>query len=495
MFGHIHLDMTGPHEMKPAHHPWSGEVLYQDEATQVKKYADSGCISTHIYSSMLVIFDVISFVFCGMLPAVMYVSASTGQLADYTFVVLVASVIFLLSSQALGVYIAEYVFNLRRLLSRGVLSVALTFSILMAAGIAMKISEEFSRVWFFSWLGLSLTLHVCVRVWLSIVAEAQLAKGACLQRAFIIACGENALSDEQLRLETRNRIRAVGAINVRSLENLPDATPYLRQLRPEIVILILPWSQVGFAMSKLKVLSEQAVEVLVLPQANHDLQKVLRLRRIGSQTMLQISEPPLAGWDQVVKRVEDVIIATFALVILSPLMALTALALRLESRGPILFKQMRIGFNGELIQVWKFRSMRVDNTDADASRQTRKNDPRVTRVGRIIRQTSIDELPQFWNVLQGQMSVVGPRPHALKTSADGEALEAVVDRYASRHRVKPGITGWAQVNGARGELRSRDEVRKRVDYDLHYIENWSIFFDIKIILMTIARVPYDPRAY
>jgi lipopolysaccharide/colanic/teichoic acid biosynthesis glycosyltransferase len=139
--------------------------------------------------------------------------------------------------------------------------------------------------------------------------------------------------------------------------------------------------------------------------------------------------------------------------------------------------------------------MYVEGTDLHASRQTSKDDPRVTRVGRIIRRSSLDELPQFWNVLTGQMSVVGPRPHALQTSAGGQPLEAIAEQYPARHRVKPGITGWAQVNGARGELHSREQVIRRVNYDLFYIENWSVLFDLKIILMTAMRVFHDPNAY
>jgi hypothetical protein len=205
-----------------------------------------------------------------------------------------------------------------------------------------------------------------------------------------------------LAIETKNRVRAVGTIAAHDLSSIPDLGPYLRQLSPEVVVLSLPWSQVEVAMRKLKALSHHAIEILVLPQASTGLQKALRLRRLGSQTLLQIAEPPLAEWDRVAKRAEDVIIAGLALFLLLPLVVLTALAIKLDSRGPVLFKQKRAGFNGRLIEVWKFRSMHVEEADPHASRQTSKGDPRVTRVGRFIRRTSLDELPQLWNVCRGK---------------------------------------------------------------------------------------------
>jgi polysaccharide biosynthesis protein PslA len=176
-------------------------------------------------------------------------------------------------------------------------------------------------------------------------------------------------------------------------------------------------------------------------------------------------------------------------------MLLIALALKIESPGPVIFRQMRAGFNGSVFEIWKFRSMYTSQTDQEARRQTSKDDPRVTPVGRFIRATSFDELPQFFNVLQGTMSVVGPRPHALKTSTGGKLLEEVVDKYAFRHRVKPGLTGWAQVNGLRGELDSADKLKRRVTFDLQYIDNWSLGFDLKIVLRTVLKLFYDPSAY
>ena len=176
-------------------------------------------------------------------------------------------------------------------------------------------------------------------------------------------------------------------------------------------------------------------------------------------------------------------------------MLLIAAAIKLDSKGPVLFKQKRYGFNNNLIEVWKFRSMRDETTNQNWEVQTIKNDPRVTRVGEFLRRSSLDELPQLFNVLFGDMSIVGPRPHAVATKAEGQPFEEVIDHYAARHKVKPGMTGWAQVNGWRGETDTVEKIRKRVEHDLYYIDNWSIWFDSAIIFRTIALLFDDKNAY
>jgi polysaccharide biosynthesis protein PslA len=458
-------------------------------------YPAAARISQHRFSAVLLLADIIIVLLTGLIPAVVYFGLQAASLDLYLAVVSAGLLLFLLITRTLNVYRTHRIFEWRRALSRSLTAVVFTFFGLMLAGVALKTTESYSRVWFFSWFAMSALSVVALRVLLLAVVEAKLAKGSCLQRALIVALNPLPFTGEQLALESRNRMRAVGMIVAPNVETLPDLAPYIQQLQPEVIILHMGWPQVAAAMNRIPALSNHAVEVLVLPQANYVEHSIMRLRQLGTQTFLQIAAPPLVGWGRAAKRIEDVVVASIALVVASPVLLLTALAIKLDSRGPVLFKQMRAGFNNDLIEVWKFRSMHVEGTDLHASRQTSKDDPRVTRVGRFIRRTSLDELPQFWNVIQGSMSVVGPRPHALATQAGGQSLDAIVDAYAARHRVKPGITGWAQINGARGELQTREQVQKRVDYDLHYIENWSLIFDLKIILMTVVRVFYDPRAY
>ena len=211
--------------------------------------------------------------------------------------------------------------------------------------------------------------------------------------------------------------------------------------------------------------------------------------------MLDVFDRPIADWDVVMKSMFDRVIGTLALLALSPVMLLTALAIKLDSRGPVLFKQKRYGFNNELIEVYKFRSMYVEQSDATAAKLVTKGDPRVTRVGRFIRKTSLDELPQLFNVIKGELSLVGPRPHALQAKAADRLYQDVVDGYFARHRVKPGITGWAQINGWRGEIDNEEKIQKRVEHDLYYIDNWSVLLDLYILFKTPFALLGGENAY
>jgi putative colanic acid biosysnthesis UDP-glucose lipid carrier transferase len=203
--------------------------------------------------------------------------------------------------------------------------------------------------------------------------------------------------------------------------------------------------------------------------------------RVGNIPVLGIVESPFQGRQGAIKQIEDLLLGVLILGIVALPMVIIALAVKLTSRGPIFFQQTRYGLNGERIVVWKFRTMTVCE-NGDAVVQARKNDDRITRVGAFLRRTSLDELPQFFHVITGKMSIVGPRPHAAKHN---EVYRRVINHYMVRHKVKPGITGWAQVNGWRGETDTREKMKKRVEYDLLYIRNWSLLFDLKIILMTI----------
>lgn len=205
---------------------------------------------------------------------------------------------------------------------------------------------------------------------------------------------------------------------------------------------------------------------------------------VGSVPFVDVLEKPITDWDTITKRAFDLVFASLSLIILSPVMLITALLIKLNSPGPVIFRQKRYGFNNELIDIFKFRSMHHNMADANASRLVTKGDPRVTRIGRIIRKTSLDELPQLLNVLMGQLSLVGPRPHALSAKAEDRLYENVVDGYFARHKVKPGITGWAQIEGWRGETDTEDKIQKRVECDIYYIENWSVFFDLYILIKT-----------
>ena len=205
-----------------------------------------------------------------------------------------------------------------------------------------------------------------------------------------------------------------------------------------------------------------------------------KVSSIGPVGLLDVKAKPMADWAPVLKRLEDIVIGVPALIVFAPVMLLIAAAIKLDSPGPVLFRQKRHGLNHRVIVVRKFRSMRVMEPGAEVTQATR-NDPRVTRLGRFLRRSSLDELPQLINIIGGTMSLVGPRPHAL---VHNEHYGEMLERYANRHQVKPGLTGWAQVNGFRGETQTPDDMRQRVEYDLHYIDTWSLFSDLKILALT-----------
>jgi Undecaprenyl-phosphate glucose phosphotransferase len=254
-----------------------------------------------------------------------------------------------------------------------------------------------------------------------------------------------------------------------------------RQLHPEYFIILATPDKYSAVSQIAAALSELPISLhVVLVCEDEFLLSATHADLAGVSTM-QILRPPLSKFDLVAKRAFDLAAATIALVFLSPLLLTVALAIKLDSRGPVMFRQTRHGYNNEAIRIFKFRSMTTCEDD-DNFRQAVKDDPRVTRVGRLLRSTNIDELPQLFNVLIGEMSMIGPRPHPI---ALNETFATLISKYARRHTVKPGITGWAQINGLRGETDTIEKMQKRVLYDLYYIDNWSFMLDVKIILMTL----------
>ena len=213
--------------------------------------------------------------------------------------------------------------------------------------------------------------------------------------------------------------------------------------------------------------------------------------KIGGAPLLTLYRRPLEGWGGLIKSAEDMIVGCLAFICLAPFMAIIALAIKLEGKGPILFTQQRHGFNHQVFRIYKFRTMVVQE-DGETIAQVREKDPRVTKLGAFLRRYSLDELPQIFNVLKGDMSLVGPRPHAL---AHNHQYALTIENYSGRHKVKPGMTGWAQVNGYRGETSEKEMMAERVRFDLEYIDNWSLWFDVKIMALTFAAVLFPKNAY
>jgi len=296
-------------------------------------------------------------------------------------------------------------------------------------------------------------------------------------------------------------IRVAGFFDDRATDRLTDLDPqrllgsldelaeYAKKSRVDLIYVTLPMASQPRIMKLLDELHDTTASVYFAPDIfMFDLIQG-RMDTIGGIPVLAVCETPFCGMNGVVKRVSDVVLATLILILIAPVLAAIAIGVKLTSPGPAIFRQRRYGLDGREIVVYKFRSMTVAE-DGAVVKQATKNDSRVTRLGAFLRRTSLDELPQFVNVLQGRMSIVGPRPHAV---AHNEMYRKLIKSYMIRHKVRPGITGWAQVNGLRGETETVDKMKARIEYDLDYLRNWSLALDLKIIWKTVFVVLKKPE--
>jgi putative colanic acid biosysnthesis UDP-glucose lipid carrier transferase len=288
---------------------------------------------------------------------------------------------------------------------------------------------------------------------------------------------------------SNNRLdETVSAKNLGLLSTLPD---YVRRHHVDIIYIALPMASQPRILKLLEELRDTTASIYFVPDIFvFDLIQA-RLDSIGELPVVAVCETPFYGFNNLLKRVSDIVLATLILLCIAPMLAAIALGVKLSSPGPVLFRQRRYGLDGRQIVVYKFRSMTVAE-DGDVVRQATKDDSRVTRFGAFLRKTSLDELPQFINVLQGRMSVVGPRPHAV---AHNELYRKLIRGYMIRHKVRPGITGLAQVNGYRGETETVEKMKARIEYDLMYLRNWSLLLDLQIILKTFVVVLKKQNAY
>ncbi|WP_434636232.1 undecaprenyl-phosphate glucose phosphotransferase [Klebsiella sp. I138] len=283
--------------------------------------------------------------------------------------------------------------------------------------------------------------------------------------------------------EDRNNQRDSRLISIEQKGNSRDLLALAKADKVDEIYIALPMVAQQRIRQFLNEFSDTTVDVFLVPDLFSYSSHISQLRMFGNIQTISIFTSPFDGEGALIKRIEDIILGTFFTLVSLPAMLLIAIGIKLTSPGPVLFKQNRYGLNGKQIPVWKFRTMRVMENNAVVKQATR-GDPRITRFGAFLRKTSLDELPQFINVLQGRMSIVGPRPHAV---AHNEEYRVLVDNYMIRHKVKPGITGLAQIRGFRGETDTLDKMEKRIRYDLEYIQSWSLFLDLKIIFLTFFR--------
>ena len=378
---------------------------------------------------------------------------------------------------------------------------------ILMAGLAFfaKVGEVYSRAWFGIWLVCIMVLFVLYRCSLFLFLRFMRARGLNERRVVIFGAGKLGVTFAeavQQALWTGFRIVAFmddqadkkpATIQGIPVIQTPDKTgAYLVEHYVDEFWLAIPLKAETRVKQILHELRHQTIttrfvlDIFGLDLLNHSISD------LAGFPVLNICSSPMMGVNRIIKAIEDRMIAAIILILISPLLLLISVGVKCTSRGPVFFKQKRLGWDGRIINIYKFRTMVLHHEQNGEITQAKVDDKRVTPLGRFLRRTSLDELPQFINVLQGRMSIVGPRPHAL---AHNDLYKESIHTYMQRHRVKPGITGWAQVNGWRGETDTLQKMQKRVEYDLYYINNWSLSFDLKIILLTLFRGFISRNAY
>jgi undecaprenyl-phosphate galactose phosphotransferase/putative colanic acid biosynthesis UDP-glucose lipid carrier transferase len=413
-----------------------------------------------------------------------------------------AAVLFVLLARSQAIYrpatLSSKFGQLRGLVVAWAAMLLVTFALLFL----LKIGQDYSRA---ATVAFGIVGLGCLAAWHTVVANVVQSAVACGgiagQPTLIIGERQELSHYSSIDLLRIYGMREIGRFELpeRARDDrsrvaeptLQRAIEAAQRTRAEIVLLALRWTDGDRYKAVCEHLRLLPLPVFLLPDPSVRAIVAQPLVEIGSDVAVEVQRAPLGAFERALKRLLDIVVGGAALVLLMPLLAAVAIAVKVTSRGPVIFKQHRMGFNGREFAIYKFRTMTVAE-DGPTIRQARRNDSRVTRLGAILRRTSIDELPQLINVLRGEMSLVGPRPHAL--AHDGEYSGRIAD-YALRHHVKPGITGWAQVHGLRGATAQLALMERRVEFDLWYINNWSIWLDLRILLRTCSEVLRGANAY
>ena len=432
------------------------------------------------------------------------VARNSNYLTVIIFVSIVAVAVFFSNNLLVfdnGSSLKQRIGNILRVYS-------LFFLALIVFTFALKISGSFSRIWVFSWFLTSACSLVLIRMAVHMAVFEWSETGKLTRNLAIVGANEQSRRlIESLSKNGTPWIRVAGIFDDRTgrvpetvgeypvIGDLQRLVQEVREKRIDDVLVALPWAAEQRLLEVLKLLKILPVRVSLCPDIvgfnfpNHSYS------HCGGIPVLDVLQRPIDGWNAILKTIEDRVLGSIILLMSLPVMLIIAVLIKLDSPGAIFFRQTRYGFNNQPFEMLKFRSLYAENQDNSAETLVTRNDPRVTRVGAFLRRTSLDELPQILNVLQGHMSLVGPRPHARSAKAAGKYYYKVVNQYHTRHKVKPGITGWAQINGWRGETDTEEKILKRVEYDIYYIENWSVSFDIVIIFKTVLSLTHKENAY
>ncbi|MGE5538442.1 MAG: undecaprenyl-phosphate glucose phosphotransferase [Gemmatimonas sp.] len=466
-------------------------------------------LTPEIISETTKIVDFAVIVFAALIAFSGYLGyiGSEEQLDRYGLTGALGAIVFVVGFDRAGGYRFERLSSTRWQITRVALAWFATLSVLLLLAYIAKVSQAYSRGWTMAWTMVSLGSLVALRVALNVAIGYWSHLGYLARRVVIVGAGE--IGERLLgRLATaENAVSVVGVFDDRKTRIAPtvcghrvlgttdDLLRFARDTEVDEIILALPLGaehRLEELVEKLRLLPVD-LRVSAVPVVSTML--IRGLSHVGGVPMLEIIDRPLKQWSAVAKWLEDKIIGLGLLILFAPLMALIAVAIRVDSRGPVLFAQRRFGFNNRPIEVLKFRTMYIDAGDPTGQMRTVRDDPRVTRIGRLLREMSLDELPQLLNVLRGDMSLVGPRPHAVAMKAGDRLYHEAVEEYLHRHKVKPGITGWAQVHGLRGEVDTLEKANLRLAYDLDYIERWSLWLDLEILLRSIPILLRRINAY
>jgi Undecaprenyl-phosphate glucose phosphotransferase len=469
----------------------------------------AGLISPVVLTGSLRIAEYAFLTFIGFVTAALYVGDHEDVLSFHYLVTLALTGLIAVSIfQLMGLYATRAFASIPRQVPLVAVGWTIALGLVVATVFFAKLGIEFSRGWIALWYvagGIGLTMG---RIGLAGATRHWAREGRLYRRTVVYGMNDVAAELVSALKSDDSDIRVVGLFDDReddrtlsAIDGLPrsggidELIAYCRENPADLIIVALPVAAEERFAGVVKRLSVLPVDIKVPAKATRIRFSPRTYTHVGTVAMIDLYDKPITDWGRVSKLVFDKAIAAAALILLAPVMAAVAVAIRLDSRGPILFRQKRYGFNNELIEVYKFRSMYTDLCDVNATKLVTKDDPRVTPIGRFIRKSSLDELPQLFNVLKGELSLVGPRPHALSAKAGGRLYDEVVEGYFARHKVKPGITGWAQINGWRGETDTPEKIRKRVEHDLYYIENWSVLFDLYILLKTPMSLVGNNNAY
>jgi len=464
--------------------------------------------SESIIAGLIAISDSMLVFLSGLLLYLFYLGWGRADYSQYFVVSLATSVIIPLVFYFVHLYSLNRLLAIKHMISKILIVCSIIFLGLIATIFAAKSSTDFSRVWIFSWFGVSTCLILIERFTYLLILK-KWSKSGWLTRNIAIFGTEKQAARlvEMLNEYAEPWIRIVGIFDDRAsripdaigkyplLGNMDSLTNYVRNNRLDDVLVALPGMAEHRILEIVNKLNVLPVRVRLCPDLTSFNFLNHKFSFYGGVPVLNINNKTIEGWDWGAKAFEDRFIGLIMFVLLLPLMLIVGILIKLDSPGPVFFLQERYGFNNRMIKVLKFRTMYADKQDSYAEKLVTRNDSRVTRIGAILRRTSIDELPQIINVLKGEMSIVGPRPHATKAKAGERYYSDIVAEYAVRHKVKPGMTGWAQVNGWRGETDTEEKIIKRVEFDLDYIKRCSFLFDMRIILKTIMVVLFSKNAY